>query len=177
MKILLRKRQIFSSFKPLHEITLDVIIVLNSSFPTLQISGNRTVKKWNDDLFNDLFQAFIRFFFKGKKPTPLSLSLSLFIQKRKFQEIPLPSPNEETSISSPGTGFYLEGGLSRHDGGSGCFLRAFFNRRSPQWRFLTDASHAEDRPIDNSTLIFLCCNVRAFEYSVHLCTFTFHVNV
>lgn len=76
MKILLRKRQIFSSFKPLHEITLDVIIVLNSSFPTLQISGNRTVKKWNDDLFNDLFQAFIRFFFKGKK-THLSLSLSL----------------------------------------------------------------------------------------------------
>ena len=78
MKILLRKRQIFSSFKPLHEITLDVIIVLNSSFPTLQISGNRTVKKWNDDLFNDLFQAFIRFFFKGKKTHPsLSLSLSL----------------------------------------------------------------------------------------------------
>lgn len=129
MKILLRKQQIFSCFKPLHKIILDVIIVLNSSFPSLQISGNRTVKKWNDDLFNNLFQAFIRFFFKGKKTHP---SLPLFFQKRKFQEIPLPSSNEETSISSPETGFYLEGVLSRHDGGSGCFLRAFFNRRSPQ---------------------------------------------
>lgn len=141
MKILPRKQRIFSSFKAVHKIILDVIIVLNSSFPSLQIGGNRTVKKWNDDLFNNLFQAFLRFFFEGKKPTPLSLSL--FIRKRKFQEIPLPSPTEETSISSPGTGFYLEGGLSRHDGGSGCFLRAFFNRRSPRWRFLTYASYAE----------------------------------
>lgn len=31
--------------------------------------------------------------------------------------------------------------------------------------------------IDSSTLIFFCCNVRAFGYSVHLCTFTFLVNV
>lgn len=67
------------------------MIVLNSSYPSLQISGNRTVKKWNDDLFNNLFQAFIRFFFKGKKPTSLSLSLSSFKNEnsRKF-----PSPRQ-----------------------------------------------------------------------------------
>lgn len=89
MKILLRKQQIYSCFKPLHKIILDVIIVLNSSFPSLQISGNRTVKKWNDDLFNNLFQAFIRFFFKGKKPTPLSLSSFKNENSRKF-----PSPRQ-----------------------------------------------------------------------------------
>lgn len=72
-------QRIFSSFKAVHKIILDVIIVLNSSFPSLQIGGNRTVKKWNDDLFNNLFQAFLRFFFEGKKTHPsLSPSLSSF---------------------------------------------------------------------------------------------------